>query len=222
MENMMKLNNDTLAILKSFSAINPSIYFRKGTELKTISPSKTILAKAKLSEEIASTFAIYDLSRFLGVVSLFENPSLELTDKFVKISSQGRSVQYTNCDPSTIVTPPDRQLDIGDADVTFDMKKEHFAEIMKALGVMSLPDFVVVGDGSTVYLRATDTKNPSSDRYDVEVGSTDKTFNVVFRTENMKIIPADYSVSISSKGISHFESEQVEYWIAVESSSTFE
>lgn len=222
MENIMKLNDDTLAILKSFSSINPSIHFRKGSDLKTISPSKTILAKAKLSEEISNEFAIYDLSRFLGVVSLFSEPTFEVTDKFVKISSQGRAVQYTNCDPSTIVTPPDRQLDIGDADVSFDMKKEHFAEIMKALGVMSLPDFVVVGDGSSIYLRAVDTKNPSSDRYDVEVGTTDKTFNVVFRTENMKIIPADYTVSISSKGISHFESDKVEYWIAIESTSTFE
>lgn len=118
--------------------------------------------------------------------------------------------------------PPDKELNIGDPDVEFEMKREHFGEVMKALGVMSLPDFVVVGDGSKIYLRATDTKNPSTDRYDIEVGTTDKTFNVVFRTENMKLMSKDYAVSISSKGISHFKAEDVEYWIAIEASSTFE
>jgi len=218
----MNLDNETIAILKSFSAINPSIQFQSGNELKTISPTKTVLAKAKLKETIGSTFAIYDLSRFLGVISLFDNPQYTVSENTLTIESDGRKVNYTFCDPSTIMVPPDKELNIGDADIQFEMKKDHFNEVMKALGVMSLPDLVVVGDGSKVYLRATDTKNPSTDQYNIEVGTTDKSFNVVFRTENMKIMPNDYTVSISSKGISHFESEDIEYWIAIESSSTFE
>lgn len=218
----MNLSNETLAVLKSFSAINPSIQFREGNVLKTISPTKTVLAKAKLNETIDSTFAIYDLSRFLGVVSLFENPRYTVNERSISIESDGRKVDYTFCDPSTIMVPPDKELNIGDADIKFDMKRDHFGEVMKALGVMSLPDLVVVGDGSKIYLRATDTKNPSSDRYDIEVGATDKTFNVIFRTENVKLMPADYTVSISSKGISHFESKTLDYWIAIESTSTFE
>ena len=218
----MNLSNETLAVLKSFSAINPSIQFREGDTLKTISPTKTVLAKAKLNETIDSTFAIYDLSRFLGVVSLFENPKYTVNERSISIESDGRTVDYTFCDPSTIMVPPDKELNIGDADITFDMKRDDFGEVMKALGVMSLPDLVVVGDGSKIYLRATDTKNPSSDRYDIEVGTTDKTFNVIFRTENIKLMPADYTVSISAKGISHFSSDTLDYWIAIESTSTFE
>jgi len=218
----MNLSNETLSVLKSFSTINPSIQFREGGELKTISPTKTVLAKAKLKDTVNSTFAIYDLSRFLGVVSLFEDPKYTVNENTLTIESDGRKVNYTFCDPSTIMLPPDKELNIGETDICFDMKKDHFNEVMKALGVMSLPDFVIVGDGSKIYLRATDTKNPSSDRYDIEVGTTDKTFNVVFRTENMKVMPGDYTVSISSKGISHFESAELEYWIAIESTSTFE
>lgn len=218
----MNLSNETLAILKSFSSINPSIQFREGSELKTISPTKTVLAKAKLKDTIDSTFAIYDLSRFLGVISLFDNPKYTVNENTLSIESEGRKVNYTFCDPTTIKLPPDKELSIGEPDVVFGMDKEHFSEIMKALGVMSLPDFVIVGDGSRIYLRAADTKNPSSDQFNIDVGSTDKTFNVVFRTENMKLMPKDYTVSISSKGISHFEAEDIEYWIAIESSSTFE
>ena len=218
----MKLNTRTNQVLKNFASINPSIQFSEGTNLKTISPNKTMMAKAKLEDIIPSTFAIYDLSRFLGVVSLFEDPEYQIEERMVNIASPGRKVSYTFADPSTIITPPDREIVLEDPDVVFELKQENFAEIMKALGVMSFPDLVVVGEDGKVVLRATDTKNPSSDKYDIELGSTDRTFTAVFKTENVKILPSSYTVSLSSKGISHFVSDDVEYWISLEANSTFE
>jgi|11_taG_2_1085331.scaffolds.fasta_scaffold02490_5 hypothetical protein len=218
----MKLNTRTIQVLKNFASINPSIQFSEGSNLKTISPNKTMMAKAKLEDIIPSTFAIYDLSRFLGVVSLFEDPEYQIEERMVNIASPGRTVSYTFADPSTIITPPDREIVLEEPDVVFELKQEHFADIMKALGVMSFPDLVVVGEEGKVFLRATDTKNPSSDKYDIEVGSTDRTFTAVFKTENVKILPSSYTVSLSSKGISHFVSDDVEYWISLEANSIFE
>ncbi len=50
-----------------------------------------------------------------------------------------------------------------------------------------------------------------------------KKFNVVMKKENLKIIPGDYNVSISSKGISYFKSvnTDLEYWIALEPTSEY-
>lgn len=217
----MKLNTRTIQVLKNFASINPSIQFSEGTNLKTISPNKTMMAKAKLEDIIPSTFAIYDLSRFLGVVSLFEDPEYQIEERMVNIASPGRTVSYTFADPSTIITPPDKEIVLEDPDVVFELKQENFAEIMKALGVMSFPDLVVAGEDGKVILRATDTKNPSSDKYDIEVGITDRTFTAVFKTENVKILPSSYTVSLSSKGISHFVSDDVEYWISLEANSDF-
>ena len=217
----MKLNTRTIQVLKNFASINPSIQFSEGTSLKTISPNKTMMAKAKLEDIIPSTFAIYDLSRFLGVVSLFEDPTYQIEDRMVNIGAPGRTVSYTFADPSTIITPPDREIVLEEPDVVFELKHENFAEIMKALGVMSFPDLVVVGEDGNIFLRATDTKNPSSDKYDIEVGTTDRTFTAVFKTENVKILPSSYTVSLSSKGISHFVSDDVEYWISLEANSDF-
>jgi hypothetical protein len=218
----MKLSQPAIQVLRNFSTINPSIQFQKGNVLKTISPNKNMMAKAILDENIPSTFAIYDLSRFLGVVSLFDSPAFEIGEKMVSIQSPGRRVNYTFADPSTIVTPPTKEINIGIADVEFELKQENFAEIMKALGVMSFPDLCIVGEDGKVILRATDTKNPSSDKYDIEVGETDVNFVAVFKTENLKIIPNTYQVEITSKGISHFKSDSVEYWIAIESNSKFD
>ena len=218
----MKLNARTLQVLRNFSSINPSIQFAEGTNLKTISPNKTIMAKAKLEDVIPKTFAIYDLSRFLGVVSLFEDPSFGLEERIVNISSPGRKVSYTFADPNTIITPPDKEINIGQADIVFELKQEVFGEIMKALGVMGFPEVALVGENGTLVLRATDTKNPSADTYDVEVGESNLEFTAIFKSENLKILPGDYQVNISSKGISHFVGNDVEYWISIESNSNFQ
>jgi len=218
----MKLNTRSVQVLKNFSTINPSIQFREGNTLKTISPNKTIMAKANLEDNIPQDFAIYDLSRFLGVSSLFADPEFELEERTVVITSTGRKVNYTFADPNTIVAPPNKDIDIGDADISFDLKQENFAEIMKALGVMSFPELVVVGENGRIILRATDTKNPSADKYDIDLGETSRTFTAVFKTENVKILPDNYRVSLSSKGISHFASDDIEYWISIESNSTFD
>lgn len=220
--NSMKLNQRTIQVLKNFSSINPSIQFNQGNVLKTISPNKTMMASAVLEDNIPSPFAIYDVSRFLGVVSLFESPEFELEEKMVNIKSPGRKVSYTFADPSTIITPPSKEIELGLTDVEFTLKQENFAEIMKALGVMSFPDLVVVGENGKISLRATDTKNPSSDKFDIEVGETDLTFSAVFKTENMKIIADTYQVEISSRGIAKFKSSDVEYWISIESNSKFD
>jgi len=218
----MKLSARTVQILRNFASINPSIQFNQGNVLRTISPNKTMMAKAKLADNFESDFAIYDLSRFLGVVSLFADPEFVLEERLVRIKSEGRSVSYTFADPSTIVVPPNKDITIDEYDVEFDLTSEVFSEIMKAIGVMSFPELTVVGEDGKILLRATDTKNPSSDKYDITVGETDKEFVAVFKTENLKIMSDDYRVGISSKGISHFESDEIEYWISIESSSRFE
>jgi hypothetical protein len=39
--------------------------------------------------------------------------------------------------------------------------------------------------------------------------------------ENIRILPGTYEVEVTSKGLSKFTGAQAEYWIAVESNSTF-
>ena len=46
----MKITTNTLNILKNFSKINPSILIQEGNTLRTISPNKTIMAKANVDK----------------------------------------------------------------------------------------------------------------------------------------------------------------------------
>jgi hypothetical protein len=217
----MNISQQSLTVLKNFSSINPSIQFKEGNVLKTISPNKTILARAVIPDNIERGFAIYDLSRFLGILSVLDKPTVDVGQSNLSIKSEGRQLRYMFADPSVIVTPPDKELDIGTPDISFDLKQSQLDEVQKALGIMSLPDIVVAGEDGKIILRATDSKNPTADTYDIEVGVTDKSFNVIFKSENMKMMSGDYKVSISSRGISHFVGENIEYWISIEQSSKF-
>jgi hypothetical protein len=45
---------------------------------------------------------------------------------------------------------------------------------------------------------------------------------MIFKVENLKLLPRDYDVTVSAKGIANFKSKtgDIEYWIATEQGST--
>lgn len=217
----MKIDTNTVNVLKNFAKINPSILVQEGNVIKTISPGKTIMAKATVPTSFERKFAIYNLDRFLSAVSLFANPELSFGDQAVTIAEDQRVTKYTYADESTITKAPEKEINLPSIDASFRLTNTALKEVEKALGVLGLPEIVVTGDGSKVLLQAADSKNAGGDVYSVEVGTTDKTFKAVFKSENIKILPGDYDVNICSRGISHFKGTDVEYWIAVEQHSTF-
>ena len=74
----MKLTSRTLQVLKNFSTINPSLLFKNGSVITTMSPNKTVMARATVGEVFPQTYAIYDLSRFIGVLSMFNDPDVAM------------------------------------------------------------------------------------------------------------------------------------------------
>ena len=220
----MKLSNETVAILKNYATINQNIQFKQGTTLSTISPQKNILSTVEISEDVPSNFAIYDLNRLLGAISLFEKPDLEVGEKTLTINGGGSKLNYVYADPSMLVIPPEKTLDFPEPEISFKVTKDAYDSCLKAAQVLALPELVVHGDGSKIFLVATDTNNDSSDEFRREVGVTDKTFQMVFKIENMKLLSGGYQVGISSKGIAHFahEHSKLQYWIATEQNSNYE
>ena len=210
-------------MLKNFSDINMSIEIKKGNILRTVSVQKNILAQAELEEEFPQDFAIYELNRFLGAVSLFDDPELTFNGKSTNIGTGRNSVDYVYCDPSMIVTPPENNITFPDPEVKFTLTQDALSQVMKASNVLGTPEISVESDGQQMVMRALDVNNDSSDTYKLVLNETsDKRFRFVFKIENFKMIPNDYHVEISSKGISRFSfQDKLQYWIATESSSTY-
>jgi len=224
----MQLSKDTINILKNFGAINQGIYFKQGKVLKTMSSGKNILAEVTISEDIPTNFGIYDLNKFLSVVSLHKDtPTFEFSEKEVKIlGNKGRSkISYRFCEPTMINVPPEKQLTMPSPEVSFELSDEDFKWVMNAAGVLQSPQIAVESDGSKISILAFDSSDSSAhtDSLEIAAGNGDK-FRFIFKTEHLsKLLDGAYDIQISSKGISNFKHKGVnlQYWISTETGSTF-
>ena len=103
----MKLSEGTINILKSFAVINTGIEFKPGNILQTISPQKSIMAKAEIEDTLPAHGCFYELNRFLGVLSLFDQPQLDPSG-IVLASPQARSGLPSSPQESSTGSSPHR------------------------------------------------------------------------------------------------------------------
>jgi len=215
----MKLSNDTLTILKNFASINSGIEFKSGNNLATMSPGKTVLAKAVLKDSFSDSFCVFDLNQFLSVHSLFKDPDLNFDDSNIIFESGKSKLKFRKTAREMIITPPDKDLNLPSVDVEFKLTEEVFAFVMKSVGVLQSPNIAIESNGSKIHLTCFNSKDDSAHTHSIEVGeNTGINFKAVFLTENWKMIPGTYDVKISSRGLAEFTNttQEVDYWIAIE------
>ena len=218
----MKLSKETVALFKNFAGINSNLLLKSGNKLATISAQKNVMADATVTEAFPD-FGIYDLNEFLGAMSLFEDPELNFQDKFVSISQGSMKIKFFAADAS-VLTAPQKAITFPDAEINFNISSAMLNMIQKTASVLRAADVSIVGDGSTITVVVGDKKNATGNSFSESVGSTDKSFKVNLKVENLKMLPGDYEVSISSKKISRFKSPSSDlvYYVAVEADSTFD
>ena len=221
---VMKLSDSTLNILKNFAGINNSILVKQGTQLRTMSVAKNILAEAEIGEEFPRQFGVYDLNQFLNGLSLHQDPELDFTEEsHLNIREGKRRVKYFYADPNVIISPPEKQITLPSEDVHFQLESTALEKLLKAAAVYQLPDLSAVGEAGVVKLVVRDKKNDTSNRHEEIVGETENEFCFNFKVENIRVLPGTYDVVVSQKLLSRFTSKNHDliYYIALEPDSTF-
>jgi hypothetical protein len=224
----MKLSSNTMSVLKNFATINEGIFVKPGNVIETISKQKNILAKAQLTEQFDKEFGIHDLNNFLAQLTLSRDnsPEIEIEDKNILIKSlAGRSsTKYRKAAKETILTPPDKKVNMDNAEISFVIQSEDFEWISKVASALGSPNIAFVCDGDNLNVETFDAKDDSSHVNSTNLGKNDKKFRMIFSSENLRLLPGSYSVTISSKGIGHFKNNTlpVEYWITTETGSKYE
>ena len=177
------------------------------------------MAAATIGETVEQQAGVYDLSRFLSTLALFENPEVVFgTDRFT-IKGGKSELRYTYTSESLIVTPPEKDIVVPDPEVSVNITWQAIDSVLRAAGVLQLPEIAFIGDGNSVTISAVDSKTSTADNYNTVVaeGVNTQPFNMIIKTDNLKLVPTDYEVTLSSKGMAHFKSDKVQYWIAIES-----
>jgi len=217
------LSEQTLDVLKNFSTINSSIVFRQGSTVRTISNAENILAKFTGEEIFPTDFAIYDLSQFLGGISLFNDPQLEFTSNdFVNIKGGRTSAKYYFSDPEiTLKSAPERNVKFPGTDIEFNLSADDLLALRKASAVYGLPDLTIYSEEgvNTITIILRDKENDTSNTYDIKVdGCTTGTFSLDLKIDNIRVLPGDYTVKVSKSLISEWQHSTINltYYVALE------
>ena len=219
----MKISNDTRSVLKNFSTINSGIRVKTGNKLETISNMKNILAVATVNESFPQDFSIYNLPEFLGATSLLSDPEFEFGDTSLTVADDNSSLAYFYASEG-MVTAPDKMITMPDAEIVINLSSSLLSELQKAASVLGVNDMVLSSDGTVIRLEVTDKKNPTSNTFSRIVGEGNGvSYTMNFKIENLKVLDGNYEVSVSSKGISHFNNTDIdlEYFIALEPDSKY-
>ena len=110
-------------------------------------------------------------------------------------------------------------------DVSFVLEDSTFNKIKNAASAFGHSEMSVSGSKDLLTLSVTDSQNATSNKFSIDVPGTSSSdnFNFIMSISNMKILPGDYDVTISSKLISNFrhKSKTLQYWVALENTSKY-
>ena len=226
----MKLSKETLAIMKNFSGINSNLMLKSGNKLATISPGKSVMGVAQISENLpingTGNFGIYELNDFLSAYTLLDDADLSFSNNICVMTKGNQKVKFYSASPEAIVVPSKDSLPVS-SDVSFDIKGTDLDMIFKAASALKVSDVSIVSKDGKLSVevadkRAKQSASSTTNTFNIDIGSSDKEFKVNLKVENLqKIALTDYNVSVDSKKLSKFSATKgsLVYYIAIESDS---
>jgi len=185
------------------------------------------MASTSIIEDVPYDFGIYDLSEFIAVIGMFDDPNFEFDDdqKFVRVKGSTGSIKYFFSDIDNL-TVAKKDVVMPDPEIKFDLTNSQLNQIRKASGAMKLNNLVVTRGNNGVTLTVTDISNPTSNEFSIDIDKcnidTDKNFELIMDISLFKFIVSDvYSFGLSSKRIASVNASSTNYWVALEKTSTF-
>lgn len=219
----MKLSKTTVNLLRNFASINTNLLIRPGNQLMTVSANKTSFASAEIEETFDTTFGVYDLSELLGVLSIFDNPELEFTDRALTISDGKNKIRYMPADADVLISPKKEPKFSATPEAEFTLTSLQLTQLIKASSVLKVPFVTFKGDGCKIVVLVHDKSNPNTNHFSIDVeAETENTFDMHIKVDSLKMMPEEYKVLISSAKVCKFIGDKKTYLVTGELDSSFQ
>ena len=211
----MKLSENTMAILQSFSNINKSLMIKKGNVIKTkpeLTDSPTV--RAVVDEEFPMDFAIYEMKKFLQILSLFEDADISFNEDHLEIKSSSNKKSKIYYDDPSYVTDPnyERNLKLPSVDVSFSIDYDTIQSVIKSSKTLGHSEICFKGEEGKLYISSHQKRQ--KDNFSIELGDTTETFIMVFSITDFNMMKTKYEVELCFQGIAKFQSKNLTYWVA--------
>lgn len=215
----MKISAETITILKNFATINQSILIREGNQLATMDGAPSVRAMVVVPETFPHQIAIYDLHQFLGILAMMGDCEVDFQERKAVISAGKQRVDFIYSSPNLIKAASTKRPKGGDF-FTGQLTVRDISTIMKASAVFTAPALSFVGENgkATLYIGTpkTDAFEGMSNSFQMELGETDKDFDLRVPVELFKVIPDTYTFALNSNKFIYLKSTtgSLEYWVA--------
>ena len=172
----MKFDDRTIEILRNFQSINPSIILEEGNIIRTMTATKTIFAQAKIDQEITSESGIYDLSKFLGLLSLNNDPEIDFDNEdHIIIAGDRNTIKFRKANSALIAAPPKgKSIKLKSQDVVFNLPYDVVKDVTKAMSILGFEEIIFTGRDGKLSIMTTISGRDDADYYSAEIGETDQ------------------------------------------------
>ena len=161
------------------------------------------------------------------MLSLVDTPRLKFDDDYVTIGdSTGRSKVKYFFSAEEMLTTPQKDITMPDAEVKFVLTNDTLNKLKRAAAALGHSEVSISNNNGVLSLSVVETQNSTSNTFSMDIDgeyNQEANFKFVLNIANLKILPGDYDVEISSKLITQFSHKEhdVQYWIALEKTSTY-
>jgi hypothetical protein len=193
----MKISQNTISLLQSFSSINSNLHVKPGNKLVTRSATGSTQARATVDETFPVQFAIYDLNQLLSLLAVSGDADVEFGEKSMVIkAANGGVFEYYYADPSVVVAAPDADFKM-DPLFSFTLPTSEVSVVQKSAAIVSATTLSIIAEHGKVTLKINDPKNNTSNTYKKALGDCNETFTMRMSIDNFRpIVPDTYDVQV--------------------------
>ncbi len=216
-----QFNEKETGVLQNFAGINPSmIVDSKG--FKVINNAKSVIGFYSFEKPYDfEDFGLYETNEFLTILKALESPEIEVSDKYLSISTGKDKVKYFTTAQNLLPKVPDVSKKFSDVEceMVFSLSADKLNLLLKMAGILKSKFLFFETDKKKIRITAGDELESSGNNFEVviEEGITSNklTEPVKIILADFKIMPGEYKVQLSTK-ISKWECVNgVDYYVGV-------
>lgn len=224
----MKISKETLEIFTAISRLNAKApingaVFKKGSRIKVRRYKSAMpVLYADIQESFPRDFAVQDIQKFIALFSILEDPDLIFEDNYIEFRSGKKRAKIRYVAEHLIEPDPqffEKEIKMPSRDFICEVDKGLLKSINEAAAMFQSPEIAFTGDGAKVMLTTYNTRDPKSDKLEVEVGESDWKFNMIIDIDLIQFLKRDYKVSICNRGLVEWKAPDLTYYITVSDKS---
>lgn len=229
-----KISNEFTEILKKFYVINSNIKLCKDTSvLKSKNAANTMMVKANVEERFERDFNIYDVREFLSVLSLIDEPVLDLSHEnyaLIKSLDGKQKIRYLDTPDELITSYTDKEPTFTTAHFEIEIDAVTFKRVVQSSNTLKLEYIGFHCEGGNVTLKAFNKNRGDeieTNYYSVDVGKASNDFQLNYKLDVNRVqVVADEGALLfridAKRKISNILTETgKDFFLSLEPKSTF-